>query len=126
MTKRVEEPMTNLVRNAAAVVGALGLAVSVAPAASAAAQAAPKAGAAPVQHLHVHIHNFNVGDGDVQFASEFGPGNLANSLIKESEKARVAAQNEAIRTGDIEQSVHGKGNRAPFEIEGSEQDQGEA
>ena len=67
----------------------------------------------------------NFGDGDTQIVNEYGPGNLFANAVKNSKKVPVAAQNEAIRTGDIKSTVKGKNNTAPFEIEGSEQDQNE-
>ncbi|NSC21712.1 hypothetical protein FM076_11050 [Streptomyces albus subsp. chlorinus] len=116
--------MRNLVRNAATVVAAVGLAVSVAPAASAAA-------ATPKGHHHAkpsqasQAINVYVGTGDAQFANEFGPGNLAANWIHHAKKIRLATQNEAIRTGHVKNIAKGKGASAPFEIEGSEQDQNE-
>ncbi|MEU2081314.1 hypothetical protein ABZ569_05360 [Streptomyces albus] len=110
--------MRKLVRNAATVLIAAGVAVSVAPAASAAGHG--KGNTAPEDVINVYV-----GRGDAQFANEFGPGNLASNWVQNSKKVGVAAQNEAIRTGDIKNAAKGKGASAPFEIEGSEQDQNE-
>jgi hypothetical protein len=85
-----------------------------------AATSVPMGNTAPQQ-----IVNINIGSGSPLFTNESGPGDLSANQIEHSNKVRLDAQNEAIRTGDISSVAKGDGVRAPFEIEGSEQDQNE-
>lgn len=72
---------------------------------------------------HITIYYF---EGDALLAQEYGPGDQANYLTKDSKHVSQPAQNEVIKTGDIKPAVVGKHNNVPIEVEGSEQDQGEA
>lgn len=96
--------------------------------ASDAPAAAPTAPQATPHHQkgkpdHITIYYF---EGEALLAQEYGPGDQANYLTKDSKHVTQPAQNEVIKTGDIKPSVVGKHNTVPVEVEGSEQDQGEA
>lgn len=96
--------------------------------ASDAPAAAPTAPQATPHHKkaepdHITIYYF---EGDALLAQEYGPGDQANYLTKDSKHVSQPAQNEVIKTGDIKPAVVGKHNNVPIEVEGSEQDQGEA
>ncbi|MEO3768070.1 hypothetical protein [Streptomyces sp. B8F3] len=96
--------------------------------ASDAPAAAPTAPQATPHHQkakpdHITIYYF---EGDALLAQEYGPGDQANYLTKDSKHVSQPAQNEVIKTGDIKPAVVGKHNTVPIEVEGSEQDQGEA
>ncbi|GAA2654892.1 hypothetical protein GCM10010400_09060 [Streptomyces aculeolatus] len=96
--------------------------------ASDAPAAAPTAPQATPHHQkakpdHITIYYF---EGDALLAQEYGPGDQANYLTKDSKHVSQPAQNEVIKTGDIKPAVVGKHNNVPIEVEGSEQDQGEA
>ena len=96
--------------------------------ASDAPAAAPTAPQAAPHHQkakpdHITIYYF---EGDALLAQEYGPGDQANYLTKDSKHVSQPAQNEVIKTGDIKPAVVGKHNNVPIEVEGSEQDQGEA
>lgn len=95
--------------------------------ASDAPAAAPTAPQATPHHKkgkpdHITIYYF---EGDALLAQEYGPGDQANYLTKDSKHFSQPAQNEVIKTGDIKPAVVGKHNTVPIEVEGSEQDQGE-
>ncbi|OEV02745.1 hypothetical protein [Streptomyces oceani] len=148
--------MKNLARAAATVGAIIGIAAFAAPVASAAStapQATPASHApaaapqqtAPQQSAQQatpqsapqdsksHPAKAQIDDitvyyvqGDAVMAQENGPGDQANYLTKDSKHVSQPAQNEAIKTGDIKPSVVGKHNTVPVEVEGSEQDQGQA
>ncbi|MBA0050097.1 hypothetical protein E0L36_04035 [Streptomyces sp. AJS327] len=101
--------MRNLTRAVATAGLAVGLAVGVAPAASA--------------NSHDRPVNVYFVYGDSVFANERGPGDLAVPFVKNSRHVGQSTQNESIKTGNIKTKVHGKHNRVPVEVEGSEQDQ---
>lgn len=65
---------------------------------------------------------------DGRVISEQGPGDNAAHEVQASGPVDMRGQNESIRTGDLEAEVDGKAVNSPvtFEVEGSEQDQGEA
>lgn len=85
---------------------------------AAAPQEAPQG--APKKGDHITIYYFK---GDALLAQEYGPGDQANYLTKNSKGFSQPAQNELIKTGDIKPTVVGKKNVVPVEVEGSEQDQ---
>lgn len=127
--------MKNLVRAAAAVGAAIGIAAFAAPAASAApvAPAAVEPGQVSLFPLSGELFRapYTPGGGvyivfgDFLNAFESGPGNQAAYLNDNSEGLDQSAQNEKIETGDIKTQVSGEHNNVPVEVEGSEQDQGE-
>ena len=57
-------------------------------------------------------------------ASE-GPGNLADAEVEADGPVDMRTQNEPISTGDLTNNTDGDNNQSTFEVEGSEQDQGE-
>lgn len=65
---------------------------------------------------------------DGRVVSEQGPGDNAAHEVQASGPVDMRGQNESIKTGDLEAEVDGKAVNSPvtFEVEGSEQDQGEA
>jgi hypothetical protein len=145
--ERKEELMKNLARAIATagiavaigvitVPSAAAAAQSAAPAKSSAQKSAQKKVAKPAATMKkaatkaakssgaVTIYVYNVyGNGNV--TSEQGPGNLANAEVDANGPVDMPTQNEPIRTGDLNNNTDGDNNESTFEVEGSEQDEGE-
>ncbi|MFD0902802.1 hypothetical protein [Actinomadura sediminis] len=69
------------------------------------------------------VKEMTVGHNGPTIAAETGPGDLSFASTTGSPKAQSAVGNEAVKTGDISNTVKGgKGNAAGAEVEGSEQD----
>jgi hypothetical protein len=90
------------------------------PAATKAKAATKPAKAA--QPVTITVYNI-YGNGNVN--SEQGPGNLANAEVDANGPVDMPTQNEPITTGDLTNNTDGDNNQSTFEVEGSEQDQGE-
>jgi FlaG/FlaF family flagellin (archaellin) len=135
--------MKNLARAIATAGIAAAIGVITVPSAAAAAQSAAPAKSSPQKKAAkpaatmkkaatkaakssgaVTIYVYNVyGNGNV--TSEQGPGNLANAEVDANGPVDMPTQNEPIRTGDLTNNTDGDNNESTFEVEGSEQDEGE-
>lgn len=96
-------------------------------ASKAASKSASKAASSALANRPVTFNVYYVMDNG-RVISEQGPGDSAAHEIENNSGAiDMQSQNESIKTGDLEAEVDGKQTNSPvtFEVEGSEQDQGE-
>ncbi|XRQ11077.1 hypothetical protein ACN3XK_09350 [Actinomadura welshii] len=86
--------------------------------------------AAPSAMADIHIYavdKANIGHNGPTYVGESGPGNLNFSSVTGSPKASPKVGNESVKVDDINTNLKGgKGNTVLNEVEGSEQDEGEA
>ena len=59
------------------------------------------------------------------FINESGPGDVAYSNVERSKDVEVEQLDKSVETGDLVSKSFGKHNQTYFEVEGTEQDQGE-